>query len=147
MKNGIYLILIALLAVAVAFLAMERRAGHNAGSGGNRAMMDNPEPGKCPTPGAGASRKKVLFELIKNGSSDTAKIFEQLEGLIAVQRANQKAAILRIIQLRDSLTGTEREEFLNRIDRGFCGNGRGMGMGMGMGQGRHGKGKNRLNQE
>ncbi len=74
--------------------------------------------------------RDTLFGLIKSGSTDTLLIFSKLEGVIEVQRENQKAAIRRILFMRDSLPGEQREIFLKQIDERFC-----------QGQGMRGRGR------
>jgi len=89
--------------------------------------------------GAGMSEeaqaaRDSLFGLIKAGSNDTALIFSRLEGVLGAQRQNQKAAILRILSMRDSLTGDAREAFLRQIDDRFCRKQGRQGMRRGMGK-------------
>lgn len=81
----------------------------------------------------GQAARSAIFQLIKSGSLDTALIFGQLDGLVSLQRENQKAVLRRLLSLRDSLTGEEREAFLHKLDERFCQpqGGRGQGRGMG----------------
>ncbi|MFH0919175.1 MAG: hypothetical protein V1913_02340 [Fibrobacterota bacterium] len=78
-----------------------------------------------------------MFALIKDGSSDTTLIFSTLEGIVSIQRENQKTAIRKILALRDSLTGEERNIFLRQIDERFCQQGQRHGQGLGLGRGQN----------
>ena len=85
--------------------------------------------------GEAQTARQSLFALIRQGSSDTTLIFNHLERIVSLQRENQKSAILRILAMRDSLSGSEREAFLKKLDDRFCAQ---PGQ-RGMGRGRHGE--------
>lgn len=149
MSHKFYITVIVLLTGLSVFLALAHRR--------DCRMLDKADP-QCMTQGKGMHGRGMgmgmgmgngcgsgmgeeaqadrdsLFGLIKAGSNDTALIFSRLEGVMGAQRQNQKAAILRILSLRDSLTGEAREAFLRRIDDRFCRQQGGQGMRRGAGR-------------
>jgi hypothetical protein len=137
-KDKVYIAIITLLAAAAVFLFLTHRrdcqliegcpsgkAVHGRGMGMGQGMGFGMNAGR-----EVSEARNDLFNLIISGSSDTTMLFEHLEKIVGVQRQNQKRTLLKIMTIRDSLQGSEREEYLKNLNDRFCGqSGRGCGAG------------------
>ncbi|MBL8025718.1 MAG: hypothetical protein JNL74_04870 [Fibrobacteres bacterium] len=145
MRDKVYITIIALLAgVAVFFFLSHKRdcrmledcsagcAQNEQGShqGKGRGMGMGQGMGFGMNAGREVSEaRKELFTLITSGCSDTALLFTYLEKIVDVQRDNQKRTLLKILSIRDSLKGNEKEAYINNLNQRFCGqSGRGCGV-------------------
>ena len=137
MRDKVYITIIALLAgVAVFFFLSHKRdcrmlegssvgcmqmsgSGHH-GMGKGRGMGQGMGLGMNAGQEVSEARNE-LFTLITSGSSDTALLFSHLEKIVDVQRDNQKRTLIKILSIRDSLNGDEKEVFLKTLNKKFCG--------------------------
>jgi hypothetical protein len=133
MKDKIYITIIALLTAITVFSVLSHKRAcaqleNYAAAGCMQEVHGRHNNGMGK--GIGIGIRNELFNLIISGSSDTTLLFEKLEKIIDVQRHNQKRTLMKILSIRDSLQGSEREVYLKDLDTRFCGqNGRGCSMG------------------
>jgi hypothetical protein len=116
MKDKVYITIIALLTALTVFYFLSHKRDCRQMKACGMGILHKEQGDHGRGKGRRLCLGKELFSIIASGSNDTALLYEELEKIVDVQRQNQKRTLLKILTIRDSLTGSERDAFLSNLN-------------------------------